>query len=114
MDDYAPSCHAEERSSPEKTQIIKLISKVNFSQSHQIILEGFIDRSSTKANHGPIEFVEGNKGTWTCETGILPGHQPDAIVRLRAYFKPAFGSGDFSNLLAYMRPDINKPSAHQL
>ena len=114
MDDCAPSCHAEERSSPVATAIIKLTSKVKVKLFHQIILEGFIDRSSTTANHGPIEFVEGNKGTWTCETGILPGHQPDAIVKLRAYFKPAFGSGDFSNLLAYMRPDINKPSAHEL
>ena len=77
-------------------------------------MKGYIDRSSDKNKHGPVEFVEGKKDIWTCETGILPGHQPDAISKLRTYFKPAFGNGDFKNLLAYLRPDHNKPTVDKL
>ena len=74
---------------------------------------GYIDRSSVAAQQGPIDFVEGKTGIWTCETGVLPGHQPDAIAKLVQYF-PAFQNGDFKKLLSYVRPNGGKPSENDL
>ena len=81
-----------------------------------IFLLGFIDRSKIPKHQGPIQFVEGTKTQWTCELGILDGHQPNAIKNLRDAF-PAFQDGDkddFTSLVNYIRPHKAKPTHERL
>ena len=77
------------------------------------ISKGFIDRSPDSEKRGPINFVEQQDNTWTCEIGILPKHQPDAITKMRGYYRP-FAEGDFSKLLTYMLPHDDKPEPEEL
>ena len=42
-------------------------------------------------------FIEEKKETWTCETGILPGHQADAITKLMTYSCGPLIEHDFRN-----------------
>ena len=35
-------------------------------------------------------------------SGILPGHQPDAIAKMQQFF-PIFENGDFSKMVNYLR-----------
>ena len=44
---------------------------------------GFIDRSTKLNETGPVTFETGIKDTWTCETGILPGHHPNALYNMK-------------------------------
>ena len=50
---------------------------------------GFIDRSNVVGEQGPLAnvWVKGAKDEWTCETGVLPGHQPEAITKLVQYYR---------------------------
>lgn len=67
--------------------------------------KGFIDWSPNSSERGPIEIHTGmvSGGTdYSCETGILPGHHPDAIAKLQQYF-PIFENGDFSKMVNYLR-----------
>ena len=60
---------------------------------------------------GPVdintEIVPGE--TWTCETGILPGHQKYAITGLMNYYE-MFQNGTFEMMPKYFRD----PPAHIL
>lgn len=70
--------------------------------------KGFIDRSEDPSSQGPItyntDFISGTD--YSCETGILPGHQPTALYNLKAYF-PIFKEGNFKDMIHYLR---NPPS----
>ena len=77
------------------------------------LLLGYIDRSCSPKEQGPIELVERQPDQWTCETGILEGHQPNAIERLMQAF-PVFKDGDFSRLIDYMRPNEKRPPHAEL
>ena len=74
---------------------------------------GFIDRSSDQAKQGPVTLTAGTNGLWTCESGILPYHQADAIDKLKANY-PIFEDGNFKKLVEYMKPDDNKPTVAEL
>ena len=74
---------------------------------------GFIDRSAEVDKQGPRQFVEGEENKWTCETGILDGHNPLAITGLKTFF-PVFKDGDFSQLLSYLEPNVKKPTVDEL
>ena len=116
MADSAPSCPEPELSFTETRKETRdlLSSKVVFSsQFLPIIPQGFIDRSAVADQQGPIDFVKGEQGVWTCETGVLDGHQPDAITNLMAYF-PIFAEGDFSELVKFVRPHKDIPDASEV
>ena len=51
--------------------------------------KGYIDRSGVANEQGPIPdvWVKGQQDVWTCETGILPNHQKNAITNLVQYYK---------------------------
>ena len=68
--------------------------------------QGFIDRSSNSTEWGPNDIQKG-RGEYTCETGILPGHQPTAIQDLMDNFDIFFG-GDFTKMTNYLRGSNNK------
>lgn len=75
--------------------------------------KGFIDRSSDDKNQGPydIKMREGNEDVtdqYTCETGILDGHHPNAIHNMKTYFH-VFKDGDFKQMVNYMRTNNLTP-----
>ncbi|CBY36479.1 unnamed protein product [Oikopleura dioica] len=71
--------------------------------------QAFVDRSMDPDEQGPVdintEIVAGE--TWTCETGILPGHQKYAITGLMNYYE-MFSNGTFEMMPKYFRD----PPAH--
>ena len=75
--------------------------------------KGFIDRSSNAAEQGPIPLVKGEQDVWTCETGILPGHQDNAIALMMEFF-PLFAEGDFSQMVKFVRPHKDVPDADDM
>ena len=77
------------------------------------LLSGFIDRSDVPTKQGPYQFIENTDGLWTCETGILDGHKPNAIQKMTEDI-PIFKDGDFSKLTEYIRPDELRPNHDQV
>jgi len=70
--------------------------------------KGFMDRSPRKNETGPIDFSTDfeTEVDYSCETGILDGHQVNAIANLRSHFS-AFDA-DFRNMVNYLRnPPFN-------
>ena len=55
-----------------------------------------------------MSFTEGSLGDWTCEVGMLPGHNPNAIENMQNHF-PAFADGDFAKMVEYLRPHPDVP-----
>ena len=51
--------------------------------------KGFIDRSKNATEWGPVEILEENQSglDYSCETGILPGHQTTAIADLMRHYR---------------------------
>ena len=78
-----------------------------------IQLKGYIDRSETVAEQGPITLVANTPDQWSCETGLLPGHNPVAINNMMNYFE-MFKDGDFSTMLSYLRPHKDLPDVEEL
>ena len=79
----------------------------------KVLFSGFIDRSSFPDEQGPSSNLEeGEKNVWICETGVLPGHQTDAIKNLKAHF-PAF-KDDFKKMVNYLRPHSDMPNEDEL
>ena len=78
---------------------------------------GFIDRSALPRYQGPYgkDIVEGKDGqdVWTCETGVLDGHVPNAIENLKNAF-PIFAEGDFSKLVHFIRDHKLVPNVNRL
>ena len=77
--------------------------------------KGYIDRSTNIAEQGPIPEVweVKNQNVWTCETGILPGHHPEAISKLFEHY-PIFNGGSFAQLVNYLRSSAKKHSVEDL
>lgn len=71
--------------------------------------KGFIDRSSNSTEWGPNDLnVDMQTGQdYTCETGILPGHHPNAIASLMENFEIFYG-GDFTKMTNYLRGANNR------
>lgn len=67
--------------------------------------KGFLDRSPNANEQGPISYSTDFKTEedWSCETGILPGHQPHAIHNMQYYY-PTFADGSFKTMINYLRP----------
>ena len=82
-----------------------------------ITTSGFIDRSALPKYQGPYgkDIVEGKDGqdVWTCETGVLDGHVPNAIENLKNAF-PIFAEGDFSKLVHFIRDHKLVPNVNRL
>ena len=65
------------------------------------------------AEQGPITLVANTPDQWSCETGLLPGHNPVAINNMMNYFE-MFKDGDFSTMLSYLRPHKDLPDVEEL
>ena len=72
------------------------------------LFQGFIDRGRNSTEWGPndvtTDVISGE--TYTCETGILPGHRPTAIADLVENFE-IFLSGDFTKMTHYLRNGVS-------
>jgi len=66
--------------------------------------KGFIDRSPVANETGPIPWTTDfqTEVDYSCETGILAGHQLDAVQNLRENFA-TFENGDFRTMINYLR-----------
>lgn len=88
-------------------------AKVGEGLAGTAFFKGYIDRSAVEAEQGPIALEANKKDQWSCETGLLPGHHPDAINNMMQYFE-MFKDGDFSSMLAYFRPHKDMPETEEL
>ncbi|CBY18098.1 unnamed protein product [Oikopleura dioica] len=66
--------------------------------------KGYADRSSDSAFHGPITIDTSFQTSvdFTCETGVLPGHQKNMLAKYTENF-PIFEDGDFRKMVYYIR-----------
>jgi len=82
---------------------VKLIKRWG-DPKKSVYFKGFIDRGRNSTEWGPndvtTDVISGE--TYTCETGILPGHRPTAIADLVENFE-IFLSGDFTKMTHYLR-----------
>jgi len=64
----------------------------------------FVDRSSDPDHQGPVSYsTDFETGVdYTCETGILPGHQRFAIKNMVNIY-PIFQNGTFGQMVNYFR-----------
>jgi hypothetical protein len=80
--------------------------------------KGYADRSSDSAFHGPITIDTSFQTSvdYTCETGVLPGHQKNMLAKYAENF-PIFADGDFRKMVFYIRAthkDLNDFSGYDL
>jgi len=75
--------------------------------------KGSIDRSSNVDRQGPVDFSDatnfcrGSGCPFTCETGVLPGHHPNAIALMAQHY-PVFAAGNWHKITEYFRNGIPK------
>ena len=81
---------------------VHLIKKTRPDPKKSVYFKGFIDRSANVDEQGESATFTTGKEKPTCETGILPGHHPNAIANLEDNFD-VFEGGDFTNLDNYVR-----------
>jgi len=81
---------------------VHLIKNSRPDPKKSVYFKGFIDRSVNVDEQGESATFETGKDKPTCETGILPGHHPNAIANLEDNFD-VFEGGDFTNLDKYVR-----------